>query len=194
MSTPEDEYGYEEDTLFSSTPAPTPVDESLQATTLPPELRPIDPKTMLSSRRGLGQWSATFESDDIRTGKSSAEVLAEQEDEARAKDLEFSDPNLQYDGPPLTGKGVSDLVESLGMPSSIGQLFSEMQEAVLGITSDLMGNSSERESLADILTHNNRMRGIGAMLVSIAVIGLLLDAFAESEKTSTMVERLLQGG
>lgn len=188
------------DDLFTSTPAPTDavtgapgITETPGPTSLPLELRPVDPKTLVKSTTlGKGQWDTTFASDGILTQKSSADLLKEQEEQEIQQPGQINeDPTIGYDGPTPTGKGISDLAESLGLPPTFTDLFADMQEAVLGIAGDLMGSSTERQSLAEILTHNNRLRGIGAMLVLIASLGLLLDAFAESEKTSTLVSQLM---
>lgn len=170
-----DEWG--DDEYFTSTPAPfsAPEDDDTGPTSVPAALRPIDPKT------------AQFDSDRIETQQTAAEIMAEQ-----ARDRSAAvDEDVEYDGPTPTGKGVSDLADTVGLPPSLGALFGDMQEAILGIAGDLMGSSTERESLADILTYNNRLRGLGSMCVIIAVVGLMLDAFAESEKTSSLVEQLM---
>jgi hypothetical protein len=53
-------------------------------------------------------------------------------------------------------------------------LLDDMQEAVLGITGDLTGKS-DRKSLGDILAHENRLRGLGALLVVGALAGLVIE-------------------
>lgn len=53
-------------------------------------------------------------------------------------------------------------------------LLRDAQEALIGITSDLLGQS-ERRSLRDILTHGNRLRGLGVALIVLAILGMLLN-------------------
>jgi hypothetical protein len=84
------------------------------------------------------------------------------------------DSTVKYDGPPKTGKTLGDLSIDLGLTGSFAELVDDMQEAVLGITADLTGKS-DRKSVGDILSHGNRLRGLGALLVLGAVAGLLVD-------------------
>ncbi len=53
-------------------------------------------------------------------------------------------------------------------------LLRDAQEALIGVTSDLLGQS-ERKSLRDILGHGNRLRGLGIVLVLLAVAGSVID-------------------
>jgi hypothetical protein len=50
----------------------------------------------------------------------------------------------------------------------------EAREALVGLLADLSG-STARKGLADMLTHGNRLRGLGILLVALAVIGLFVD-------------------
>ena len=50
----------------------------------------------------------------------------------------------------------------------------DAQEALVGITGDLSGGS-DRRSLKEILVHENRLRGLGILLISLALIGLFVD-------------------
>lgn len=165
----------ETDDLFTTTPAPI-TDQDVElvgATTLPPALRAVDPRSL------------SLTSETVQTS-TAADFVGPQQN------LDETDAT-EWDGPAPTGKGISDLFESIGAPSSMSQLFEEMQGAVLGITSDLVGGNSERESITDILTHGTRLRGIGAMLVLIAVVGLALDAFAETQNTTSAITKLIEG-
>ena len=47
-------------------------------------------------------------------------------------------------------------------------------EALVGITADLAGNTS-RKSLGDILGHGNRLRGLGVLLIAMALVGAVVD-------------------
>jgi hypothetical protein len=84
----------------------------------------------------------------------------------------------EYDGPEKTGKTLKDLALDLGAPESLGALIDDMQEAIIGIVGDLVNNKGERTSIADILGHENRLRGIGALCVLAALIGLTFDSIA----------------
>lgn len=53
-------------------------------------------------------------------------------------------------------------------------LLRDAQEALIGITSDLLGQS-ERRSLRDILSHGNRLRGLGVALILLAILGMLMN-------------------
>ena len=58
---------------------------------------------------------------------------------------------------------------------SLGAAVADARDALLGIPEDLMGNTP-RKSLWDIFTHNDRMRGVGVLLVAVAASGLLIEA------------------
>lgn len=85
---------------------------------------------------------------------------------------------VEYDGPAKTGKTLKDLAMDLGAPDSVGSLIDEMQEAIIGITGDLVNNTSGRTSIADILGHENRLRGIGALFVLAALVGMMFDSIS----------------
>ena len=82
----------------------------------------------------------------------------------------------EYDGPEKTGKTLKDLALDLGAPESLSALIDDMQEAIIGIVGDLVNNKGDRTSIADILGHENRLRGIGALFVLAALIGLTFDS------------------
>lgn len=52
-------------------------------------------------------------------------------------------------------------------------LLADVQEALLGIPADIMGQT-ERRSLRDILMHENRLRGLGVLLVTLAIMGAVV--------------------
>ena len=83
---------------------------------------------------------------------------------------------VEYDGPAKTGRTLKDLAMDLGAPDSIGTLLDEMQEALIGIVGDLVNNKGDRTSLADILGHQNRLRGLGALCVLCALVGMIFDS------------------
>ena len=102
----------------------------------------------------------------------------------RSDELVTPDPSVapkdakdaEYDGPSKTGKTLKDLAMELGAPESLGTLIDEMQEALIGIIGDLVNNTGERTSIADILGHENRLRGLGALCILVALIGLAVDS------------------
>jgi hypothetical protein len=55
-----------------------------------------------------------------------------------------------------------------------GALFTDAQEALLGIPSDLLGQS-ERKSVGAIIGHGNRLRGIGVLLLLLGIAGAIID-------------------
>lgn len=84
--------------------------------------------------------------------------------------------DVEYDGPDKTGKTLKDLAMDLGAPDSVGTLLDDMQDAVIGIVGDLVNPKPERTSLAEILGHENRLRGLGALCVLVAIVGIVLDS------------------
>lgn len=90
-------------------------------------------------------------------------------------DTEEEAEEPEYDGPAKTGKTLKDLALDLGAPESLGSLLDDMQEAIVGIAGDLVNNDGSRTGIADILGHQNRLRGIGALLVLVALVGIALD-------------------
>lgn len=87
-----------------------------------------------------------------------------------------AEEDVEYDGPEKTGKTLKDLALDLGAPDSLGSVLDEMQEAIIGIVGDLVNNKGDRTSIADILGHENRLRGLGALCVLGALVGLVFDA------------------
>jgi hypothetical protein len=81
-----------------------------------------------------------------------------------------------YDGPPRKDTSFGDALSAYGMPQSFGELFTDAEEAFIGIVSDLnkAGGSGQEMSLADIFTKNDRMRGLGALFIVIALVGIVL--------------------
>ena len=50
----------------------------------------------------------------------------------------------------------------------------DAREALVGLAADLTG-TTERTSLKAMLTHGNRMRGLGVLLITLATAGLFID-------------------
>jgi len=67
-----------------------------------------------------------------------------------------------------------------------GALVADAQEALLGIPSDLLGQS-ERKSLGAIVGHGNRLRGLGVILLVLAVAGAIIDWMLGSSAPPTIV-------
>lgn len=177
-----DEYGYETALdQFSTTPAPVPEESSVEPTALPKELQPVDPKTLFSATtvpKDLGQWTEDIDFPSKTIGKQSSNTAEEQKATAP-----------EYDGPPPTNAALS---QTLGLPGGWGSALDEMQNAVVGITRDLIGATTERSSVDEIFLSDNRLRGIGMILVLVAVVGIVIDMFAESEKASSMLEKIVK--
>lgn len=67
------------------------------------------------------------------------------------------------------------LLQSNVWSATPAELFQDVQEAVVGIPADLMGQS-ERKTLPDILSYGNRLRGLGILLVGLAIILALINS------------------
>ena len=50
----------------------------------------------------------------------------------------------------------------------------DAHEALVGLSADLSG-TTERTSLASMLLHENRMRGLGILCIMLALVGLVAD-------------------
>lgn len=81
---------------------------------------------------------------------------------------------VYYDGPAKNATGVGDILERGGLYVSPGQLLKDAEDALLGIIHDLTRMHADNLSLHDILVKNNRLRGLGSLLIVVAVVGLLL--------------------
>jgi hypothetical protein len=80
-----------------------------------------------------------------------------------------------FNGPPDTGATLGGVLTTYGLPSSLGELFSDAEEAFSGILYDLNHIRENKLSVYDILAKNNRMRGLGALFIAISIIGILLN-------------------
>ncbi len=70
---------------------------------------------------------------------------------------------------------------------TLKDLLVDAQEALIGVTSDLLGQS-DRKSVRDILGHGNRLRGIGVVLIILAVAGSLIDWMMGGSGTTVLVD------
>lgn len=52
--------------------------------------------------------------------------------------------------------------------------FDDAHEALVGLTQDLAG-ATERRSLKEMLVHKDRLRGLGILLIALALVGLFVD-------------------
>lgn len=146
----------------SQTPEPIgdPTDDPLESLTPYPSPDPTEaPTPVPSSRVPVENPNGLTRSDELVTGDTGATIQEH-----------------DYDGPPKTGKTLKDLAMDLGAPESLGTLIDEMQEAIIGIVGDLVNNNGERTSIADILGHENRLRGLGALCILVALVGLAIDS------------------
>lgn len=50
----------------------------------------------------------------------------------------------------------------------------DAHEALTGLAADLAG-TTPRKSLKDMLTHKDRLRGLGILLIALALVGLVVD-------------------
>jgi hypothetical protein len=69
----------------------------------------------------------------------------------------------------------ADAVRSSLAGLDVSTAVADARDALLGIPEDLLGNTS-RKSLWASFTHNDRLRGVGVLLVAIAASGLLVEA------------------
>lgn len=111
----------------------------------------------------------------LKNGLVTASDIMEAQEKLKMPKKDTAD----WDGPPKTGKGLKDMFTGLGMPDSLEDAFGDMQEAVLGIARDL--SSGEKKSLRDVLTEGDRMRGLGLILVLVAIVGLIVVALVAEE-------------
>lgn len=63
--------------------------------------------------------------------------------------------------------------------SSLGALtwdtaVADAHDALVGLTADLSG-TTERHSLKEMLSHGDRLRGLGVLLIGVALVGLFAD-------------------
>jgi hypothetical protein len=83
-----------------------------------------------------------------------------------------------YDGPKRTGQSLKTVAEQYGLPMSVRETIDDAQDAVLGISRDLTQQSTEKKSFYEILTQDNRLRGIGALLVITAIVAFIVKILA----------------
>ena len=50
----------------------------------------------------------------------------------------------------------------------------DAHDALTGLAEDLAGNTP-RKGLKEMLTHNDRLRGLGVLLIALALVGLIVD-------------------
>ena len=80
-----------------------------------------------------------------------------------------------FDGPEDKGASFGAILTSYGLPTTFGELLSDAEEAFVGILYDLNHIHESRSSVYDILSKNNRLRGLGALFIVIAMVGMLLN-------------------
>lgn len=159
---------------MSITPAPVP--KSTRRPIAPPP--PPAPRTLRQSTAmptgNAKPWGDVFDTDRITALVSSKEII-ERQNATRAPIAENDD---EYDGPAPTGKTLADLAKQLGAPESASSLIDEMQEAMFGIIGDL--TSGNNKSAVALLSDGNRMRGLGAILVLVGVVGILIESLGRA--------------
>lgn len=125
-------------------------------------LNPSEPFPTLPPLNGLAIGAEILNEQDRSFGKTTVQPSPE--------------PAKMTLGPKKSRKTLVDLGAEMGLPRSVSTVIDDMQEAVLGIVSDLTGKTKERVSLAEVLTYKNRLRGIGMLLILVASVALLLEA------------------
>ncbi|MGA1563845.1 MAG: hypothetical protein ACO35C_04410 [Pontimonas sp.] len=83
-----------------------------------------------------------------------------------------------FDGPKRTGKTIGSVAEQYGLPTSFQQTIDDAQDAVLGITKDLVRSGETKTSVSEIITKDNRLRGIGMLLIITAILGFFIKILA----------------
>lgn len=58
---------------------------------------------------------------------------------------------------------------------SYDEALEDAREALVGLTADLTG-ATERRSLGDMLMHGDRLRGLGILLIGLALVGMFVDS------------------
>jgi len=83
-----------------------------------------------------------------------------------------------FDGPAKTGETVTTVAERYGLTGTVKQTIDDAQDAVLGITQDLTKQKEDKKPLHEILTQDNRLRGIGILLVCTAIMAFVIKILA----------------
>lgn len=86
--------------------------------------------------------------------------------------------NKYYDGPGRTGENIKTVATRWGLPTSWSESMQEAEDVVLGIPRDLSVSRDTKTSVADILTKDNRLRGIALLLICIAITGFIVKILA----------------
>jgi len=85
-----------------------------------------------------------------------------------------------YDGPTPTGQNLVKIANEYHLPTSLSESLNDAQDAVLGITRDLTKSGEERKSLLEIISQDNRLRGIGLVLICVACVTSILILLAKT--------------
>lgn len=80
-----------------------------------------------------------------------------------------------FDGPKDKGNTFGDVLTSYGLPTSFGEVLSDAEEAFSGIIYDLNHIHENQTSVYEIFAKNNRLRGLGAIFIVIAVVSILFN-------------------
>jgi len=86
--------------------------------------------------------------------------------------------NKYFDGPRQTGKTMKDVANKWGLPTSVSESVADAEDVVLGIPRDLSVSRDKKTSLTDILTKDNRLRGIAIILICLAITGFIVKILA----------------
>lgn len=90
----------------------------------------------------------------------------------------ITNKNEYFDGPKQTGKTLQTVATKLGLPSSLSETVKDAEDVVLGIPRDLSVSRDTKTSIGDILTKDNRLRGIAILLICLAITGFVVKILA----------------
>jgi len=154
--------------------ATTPPPSSLSLTpisSLPPATTPAPPATP-QEIDGLA-WTDTFDIINFNGLASSKDIIAAQDRlnaEKAAQAKKDLDAKIQR---AANGSVIDSFSLKYGLPN-ISEIVSDMSEAIVGILGDFTVGT-DRSKMSEILLYKNRLRGLGAIIVMVALIGIAID-------------------
>lgn len=89
-------------------------------------------------------------------------------------------PQKYYDGPTPTGQTLTSVAKKYDLPTSLSESLSDAQDAILGVTADMTKTGDERKSFFDIITQGNRLRGLGLIILCVAMLLSSITVLARS--------------
>ena len=155
--------------------ATTPPPSSLSLTpisSLPPATLPPAPPATPQDIDGLA-WTDTFDIINFNGLASSKDIIAAQDRlnaEKAAQAKKDLDAKIQR---AANGSVIDSFSLKYGLPN-ISEIVSDMSEAIVGILGDFTVGT-DRSKMSEILLYKNRLRGLGAIIVMVALIGIAID-------------------